>query len=334
VTRRGYAREQRRIDVRTRRATGASIVLHALLLAWLALLPHQTGPPVVTEVTWLDAPPPEPPPEPPAPLPPAPEAVVQPAPVPPAPVPPAPAPSAPRAEPRRAEPAAHPQRVEPEERPHPAAETASGQGRAAADEVAADVRRATAQIDHLLAGLQGAIPAAGASGPGGALPEDTSGGGGAGLAHSLRGGRDVNALASVDGLLRGTGAGTGSRGHGVARMGVDIADDGVRREGDGSGEAGRDSRSLMAVVERYKSGVRFCYETALKSTPSLAGKITLQMDIDASGSVQRLDVNGDTLGEPELQGCIRAQVRNWRFPAIPAGTVRFTLPLVFTPPSG
>jgi TonB family protein len=220
--------------------------------------------------------------------------------------------------------------VAPEGRPNPAGEPASGAGRAAGEEVAADVRRATAQIDHLLAGIQGTIPVAGGTFP--------PGGGGAsrgsGLEQSLRGGRDVKALAGVDGLLRGTGAGTGSRGHGVARMGVDIADDGVRREGDGSGEAGRDSRSLMAVVERYKSGVRFCYETALKSSPSLAGKITLQMDINASGSVERLDVNGDTLGQPELQGCIRAQVRNWRFQAIPAGTVRFTLPLVFTPPSG
>jgi TonB family protein len=58
------------------------------------------------------------------------------------------------------------------------------------------------------------------------------------------------------------------------------------------------------------------------------------MDIFASGAVSGLRVVGDTLGDPALQRCILAQVRNWRFKAIDSGTVRFTLPLVFSPPNG
>jgi hypothetical protein len=38
------------------------------------------------------------------------------------------------------------------------------------------------------------------------------------------------------------------------------------------------------------------------------------------------------MGNVALQKCILAQVQGWKFPAIDAGTVRFTLPLVFSPP--
>jgi hypothetical protein len=88
----------------------------------------------------------------------------------------------------------------------------------------------------------------------------------------------------------------------------------------------------MAVVQRYKAGVKFCYDNALKKTPRLNGKITLQMDIDATGRIASLSVASDTIGNLPLQKCIRAQVQNWRVAKVDAGTVRFTLPLVFSPP--
>ena len=55
MTRLVLSLEQHHIDARTRRATGMSLVVHALLLGWLAARPHLLpGPPVVTEITWLD----------------------------------------------------------------------------------------------------------------------------------------------------------------------------------------------------------------------------------------------------------------------------------------
>jgi TonB family protein len=79
---------------------------------------------------------------------------------------------------------------------------------------------------------------------------------------------------------------------------------------------------------------KFCYDNALKKSAGLAGKLTLQMDIAASGEVVEVHVVHDGLGDEALQRCIRTQVAAWRFPAIEAGTVRFTLPLVFSPPNG
>jgi TonB family protein len=55
VTRLVLSLETHHIDERTRRATGASFVLHGILLAWLLLRTHLApGLPVVTEISWLE----------------------------------------------------------------------------------------------------------------------------------------------------------------------------------------------------------------------------------------------------------------------------------------
>lgn len=216
------------------------------------------------------------------------------------------------------------------QRSGPAKRPAAGErGRAAGRAVAQQVEDTTARIDDMLSGLTGTVPAASGSGSGAGSGRRVASG-----VESVGSGRAASQLASIDGLLEGTGAGAGAgaTSQGVARAGIDVVDEGLSTEGAGSTAWGRDSRSLMAVVQRYKSGVKFCYDNTLKQKPSLQGKITLQMDILASGAVSELRVVGDTLSDPELQRCILAQVRNWRFEAIDAGTVRFTLPLVFSPP--
>ena len=65
---------------------------------------------------------------------------------------------------------------------------------------------------------------------------------------------------------------------------------------------------------------------------SLAGKFTLQMDIAPSGRVGSLVVASDTIGNVPLQKCMKAPVKNCRFPKVDEDTVLFTLPLVFIPP--
>jgi len=80
------------------------------------------------------------------------------------------------------------------------------------------------------------------------------------------------------------------------------------------------------------AGIKFCYDNALKKDAGLSGKITLQMDIAASGEVLSCEPLDDSLGNAALERCVVSQARSWRFAPIPSGTVRFTLPLVFTPP--
>jgi TonB family protein len=205
-------------------------------------------------------------------------------------------------------------------------------GRAAAQQVAKDLAGTKANIDHMLAGLTGTVPAKAG------LPAGAGGGSGtrkgsASQKYQVAGGRGSGEVGSIDAALGQSGAGSGGgTSRGVGSTGVDIVDDGVRSSGDADAISGRDSRSLMAVVQRYKAGVKFCYDNALKKTPGLAGKITLQLDIAPAGHVEKLAVVGNSMGNTALQRCIESQVRGWRFSPIGSGTVRFTLPLVFTPP--
>ncbi|HZL85059.1 MAG TPA: AgmX/PglI C-terminal domain-containing protein [Candidatus Krumholzibacteria bacterium] len=338
--------EHARISRRTRRAQFTSLLVHVVLLTVLALLPPLLPePPTLIEVTWTDpaslapTPPPEPEPEP-EPVPPAPPVVT-----------PAAIPQPPAARPAAKPAAPAPRATKPIERAAPRGSSAGTPGAGGASRpagapgpvagkrgeeagarVAAEIQGATSSVDQLLASLQGTVPAGAGNGAG---PRGNGGGNAAVgvLRAGLQGGRGTEALAGIDNLLQGTGAGRGGgTGRGVAKGGVDVVDDGVETHGDGASSSGRDSHSLMQVVERYKAGVKFCYDNTLKKTPGLAGKLTLQMDIAPSGEVHGLVVVHDGLGDTSLQRCILTQVGSWRFPAIEAGTVRFTLPLVFSPP--
>lgn len=335
-------RDEKAVGRRLRRAFIASVIAHVLVFVWLMLGGGQTdGPPELTEVTWIDPKALEPPPPPPEPKP---EPVAKP-------VPPAPKPAvevakpvAPKAAPK---PAPKPVEKVPEGKANvrdKAGESGVAQapapprgerGRAEGAKVAKEVARTAANVDRLLAGI------------GGTLPAPTSGGGAGGGrrtgdAFAVAGGRGTGSVPAADGALRGTGVGevgnaggagggTGS-GRGVQRTAVAIADDGVETGGDGASASGRDSRSLMATVQRYVAGIKFCYDNALKKTAGLNGKITLQMDIAASGEVTMVEPIDDSMGNAALARCILSQVQGWKFAAIPAGTVRFTLPLVFSPP--
>ena len=326
-------RDNEAVRRRTRWALVVSLVVHALVSGWCVLFCGKgDGTITITEVTWVDPKDLEPPPPPPAVRPAAPapkpaEVVTAAKAAAPKAVPPAPkAPVARPAVPDKPGDAGIARA--------PAPSNGGAKGRAEGARVAHEMQATTASIDQMLAGL-GGVAAPASQGAGGGKVADR---------YAVRGGRGDGALPASDGALRGTGlgevgaaggAGGGKgAGRGVQRTSVAIADDGVETGGDGASASGRDSRSLMATVQRYVAGVKFCYDNALKKTPGLRGTVTLQMDIAASGAVTAVEPVDDSMGNGALERCILSQVQSWKFPAIEAGTVRFTLPLVFSPPQG
>ncbi len=315
----------------TRRAFITSGIAHAVLFAWLVFQSRShEGPPTITEVTWLEAKDLEPPkpvakPAPPAPKPAAVVATPKPAAAPAAPKPVVKVPEA------KATVKDRPGESGVAQAPAP---PKGEKGRAEGARVAQELAQTARNVDQLLAGIGGTMPAPAARGQGG--------GRSTGNAFAVAGARGTGNVPTGDGQLRGTGlgavgAGSGAgggtgAGRGVRHTAVAIADDGVATDGEGAQASGRDSRSLMATVQRYVAGIRFCYDNALKKTPGLTGKITLQMDIAAAGEIVAVEPLDDSIGNAALERCILSQVQGWKFTAIAAGTVRFTLPLVFSPP--
>lgn len=144
-----------------------------------------------------------------------------------------------------------------------------------------------------------------------------SGGGvgdGAGMGNGGAGGGGLggNGLAAGGG---GGGAGGGPGGSGVAGPGVY-----------------RSNASLMAVIQKYSAGIQFCYGNELKRNEGLKGKLVVALVVDAAGAVVKAEVLQNTLGSQALAACALSQIRDWKFPAIAAGSTAFQVPFVFTPP--
>ncbi|MBI1795899.1 MAG: AgmX/PglI C-terminal domain-containing protein [Candidatus Eisenbacteria bacterium] len=110
------------------------------------------------------------------------------------------------------------------------------------------------------------------------------------------------------------------------------AEDGTPAAGSAPGVY-RTNASLLAVIRRYAAGIQYCYDTELKRDPALKGKLVMAITVAASGAVTDARVVQNTVGSASLVACALGQIRDWRFPAIPAGVTTFQAPFVFTPPN-
>lgn len=91
------------------------------------------------------------------------------------------------------------------------------------------------------------------------------------------------------------------------------------------------SRELvMRVIKRHQSEIRFCYETELKRSPELEGKVTVRWSIDGSGNVTDALIAESGLGSDPVEACILQRVKRWSFPEPKSGNeVVITFPWVF-----
>jgi hypothetical protein len=97
-------------------------------------------------------------------------------------------------------------------------------------------------------------------------------------------------------------------------------------------EDGKVDASVIArEIRARRKAVAACYERALKTQPTLAGKLVVRFSLSAAGTVTSTEIDDDTLGSPEVAACIRATVLRWRFPALAEGPAELSFPFVFQP---
>ncbi|MEW5737754.1 MAG: AgmX/PglI C-terminal domain-containing protein [Myxococcota bacterium] len=97
----------------------------------------------------------------------------------------------------------------------------------------------------------------------------------------------------------------------------------------GSVGDGLSREEVLRVVRRHQSEIRFCYESALQRQPSLSGKVSVRWVIAPSGEVAVAEISEATLDSVDVQACMLARVRRWRFPSHGSGQVVVTFPWVF-----
>jgi outer membrane biosynthesis protein TonB len=78
------------------------------------------------------------------------------------------------------------------------------------------------------------------------------------------------------------------------------------------------------------AAIKGCYERSLKRNPSLSGKIVVRWTITAAGTVQGVEIDSDTIGDPDIVSCIKGLIGRWRFAAPSGGSVEVSFPFLFS----
>lgn len=200
-------------------------------------------------------------------------------------------------------------------------------GRELAQEQVKKLESVTASLDGMLADVSASLTATNEP----ESPRRTT-------RRRTRSGRSASEVASVEPVSGASAAGASALSGALVQLG-DPAASGLPQasavRGDGSTVAAGEVRSdaeLMAVVRKYAPGLQFCYDNELRSSPGLGGKLVVSLTVAASGHVSDAAIVVDTVGSAAMAECALTQIRAWKFPPVPEGSVTFQVPFVYTPP--
>ncbi len=94
-------------------------------------------------------------------------------------------------------------------------------------------------------------------------------------------------------------------------------------------EGGLTMDQIAAVINRHQGEIVNCYEKGLQVKPNLAGRVGVKFMINGGGRVSVANVNGSSLADSKVEGCILNRLRSWPFPKPIGGVnVKVTYPFV------
>ncbi len=92
---------------------------------------------------------------------------------------------------------------------------------------------------------------------------------------------------------------------------------------------GLDRDQIAAVINRNLGQVRFCYEQALQSDPTVKGRVSVDFTIGGNGLVKAAGIENTTLNAKAVEDCIVLRLKTWKFPLPEGGVdVKVTYPFV------
>lgn len=99
-----------------------------------------------------------------------------------------------------------------------------------------------------------------------------------------------------------------------------------------SGSGSFDMQQVVRMIQTRRGAITRCYETALATTPTLAGRIRVSLTIQESGTVVSVSATENTLGSDAVASCVVRVVQGFRFNPGPAdGSVTYAFPFDFEP---
>ena len=153
---------------------------------------------------------------------------------------------------------------------------------------------------------------------------DATGLGGLGTRGSGPGGGGLSMNSVGLGSLgtRGVGGGGGSGyGDGIGNLGKKADRDINISAGSPRIMGSLDKEIIRRVIKQHIAQIRYCYEKELVRSPGLFGKVATKFTIAATGFVQSAGVEQSTLKNKEVERCITAKIRTWKFPKPKGGGI-------------
>ncbi|HEY1956882.1 MAG TPA: AgmX/PglI C-terminal domain-containing protein [Polyangiaceae bacterium] len=88
---------------------------------------------------------------------------------------------------------------------------------------------------------------------------------------------------------------------------------------------------IRRVVRSRMEEMRRCYRSGLRRSPTLGGRVTLEIVVQPSGALQRVTIKSTTLADPAVTSCVAHAVGTLVFPRLSAGSLVIDYPLLFVP---
>lgn len=103
------------------------------------------------------------------------------------------------------------------------------------------------------------------------------------------------------------------------------------RVSDESGSGGRSREEIEKVFDKNKAAIYALYRRALRSNPTLEGKVVLTLTIAPSGNVTDIQIVSSELSAPELEAKLLRRIRMFDFGARDVAVTTTTKPIDFFP---
>lgn len=102
----------------------------------------------------------------------------------------------------------------------------------------------------------------------------------------------------------------------------------VIEEGEMEAVGAIDKTAVRKVVREHFEALRLCYESTLLANPTIAGTVVAKFTIQLDGTVHDVTATGV---HPDVESCVAAKVRGFKFPKPDAPKVEVAYPFTFKP---
>lgn len=116
------------------------------------------------------------------------------------------------------------------------------------------------------------------------------------------------------------GSGGGRAGYGKISMVGGTSAVSLPMDDEASVEGGLDRDQIIAVINRNKGQIIYCYEKGLQAQPTIGGRVAVSFVIGPAGRITQANVAESSLGSRLVEGCMLARMKTWQFPR-PVGKV-------------